>query len=721
MSRKRIQRSPSLKAFAWPASAAAALALASQAALATTVIGDLNNFDTLNDTGQTCYGFEIEIDDVRATDITYTFDWNHYGAPKIREDLSDLAHPKVFVRYESTWDPVGQTWGAPNGVTNTPSFTNTASPTTTPPAGHTCTDTSVNEGCEHFGVGYYGVPSRIVYNWLVDGGAGTLVYFGSPVSIATPNWTYTPPAAGVPAQVVAAIPAPVVPIPAQQKFGEPTWVKVVKTTSHNAQPIALAQLISDDADGDQLADWTNGEPDEVETEWKLLQTNNDGNAAKAELEGAPDDMGAEGNETVTRRYEFYAYAAAADTLDGETGEAMCSEVDPAVDPSDPAYLHGLGDQVAVTDANGDTYYVDCSAQVVVGNYIGAQMAGFDAAAALGLVDHLQDGDTTQAYTPRTVVVGGNSPYSITLTPADGLPPGMTLGDYTDPDSGEAHPGVLYGWPTQPGSYVFTVDATDADGSVASRNYTLLVGGPAPQQWTLNVSTTGNGTVTGSGGIDCGSTCSATFDDGSQATLSATPGTDSLFAGWSGACTGTAACEIAMSADTSVSARFDKKQFTLSVGKTGSGSGTVAGNGIDCGTTCSTTLEIGTAVALSATASPGSVFTGWSGACSGTGSCSFTLDADSTVTADFAPAPPPPATYTLSVGVSGQGSVSSKPKGINCGKQCTASFASGSSVTLTAKAKGKNHPFTGWSGACAGNASSCTVPMTENRSVTATFR
>ena len=75
------------------------LAFACTGAGATTVIGDLNNFDTLNDTGQVCYGFEIEIDDVVSTDITYTYDWNHYGAPRIRQDNTDPLHPKVFVRY----------------------------------------------------------------------------------------------------------------------------------------------------------------------------------------------------------------------------------------------------------------------------------------------------------------------------------------------------------------------------------------------------------------------------------------------------------------------------------------------------------------------------------------------------------------------------------------------------------------------------------------------
>src|SRR6185369_11269356 len=102
---------------------------------------------------------------------------------------------------------VGGAFGA-NG-----SFTNVAIPTITPPAGHSCTDPSVNEGCEHFGVGYYGVNPVIKYSWLVDDGAGGLVTFGSPVGVAAPKWQYTPPAPAQPAQVVAAIPAPALPVP----------------------------------------------------------------------------------------------------------------------------------------------------------------------------------------------------------------------------------------------------------------------------------------------------------------------------------------------------------------------------------------------------------------------------------------------------------------------------------------------------------------------------
>jgi len=449
--------------------AIAVLALAARPAGATTVIGDLNNFDTLNDTGQPCYGFEIEIDDVHSTDITYTYDWNHYGVPKIREDNTDPLHPKVFVRYESTRNPDG-TWGANN------SFTNPAIPTITPPAGHSCTDPSVNEGCEHFGVGYYGATTAIKYNWLVDGGAGNLVASGSPVGVAAPTWVYTPPAPAQPAQVVAAIPAPVVPIPAGKQYGEPTWVKVIKTTTHNANEVALGDLISDDTDGDGLADWQNQEPDEVETEFKLLQVNNAGDANKDELQGGADDVG-DGSENVTRRYEFYRYAAAPDTFDGENGEAMCSEVNPTTDSSAPDYLHGLGDHVAVTDVNGDTYYVDCTAQVVVGNYIGAQMAGFDAAAPLGLIDNLQDAEKDQSYTARTVVVGGNSPYTISITQGS-LPAGLVLGDYMDPNSGNTSLGVLSGMPTAGGDFTFTVQATDASNVSVNKEYTLHVAGAA---------------------------------------------------------------------------------------------------------------------------------------------------------------------------------------------------------------------------------------------------
>ncbi|MEU1203300.1 hypothetical protein ABZ446_44880 [Streptomyces sp. NPDC005813] len=82
--------------------------------------------------------------------------------------------------------------------------------------------------------------------------------------------------------------------------------------------------------------------------------------------------------------------------------------------------------------------------------------------------------------------------------------------------------------------------------------------------------------------------------------------------------------------------------TLTVTKTGSGTGTVTSTppGISCGATCSHAFTDRTAVTLAATPDSGSNFAGWSGACSGTGTCTVTMDADQTVTAAFTAGPPP---------------------------------------------------------------------------------
>jgi YVTN family beta-propeller protein len=76
--------------------------------------------------------------------------------------------------------------------------------------------------------------------------------------------------------------------------------------------------------------------------------------------------------------------------------------------------------------------------------------------------------------------------------------------------------------------------------------------------------------------------------------------------------------------------------TLAVLLAGDGSGTVTSSpaGIDCGTSCAGTFAAGTAVSLSAIASSGSVFSGWSGPCTGTASCEVSATTDEFVTATF---------------------------------------------------------------------------------------
>ncbi len=79
------------------------------------------------------------------------------------------------------------------------------------------------------------------------------------------------------------------------------------------------------------------------------------------------------------------------------------------------------------------------------------------------------------------------------------------------------------------------------------------------------------------------------------------------------------------------------QSTLTVTDSGTGSGMVTSSpsGISCGATCSGMYNSGTVVTLAATAAANSAFAGWSGGgCAGTGLCSFSLNADTTVTAVF---------------------------------------------------------------------------------------
>ena len=78
------------------------------------------------------------------------------------------------------------------------------------------------------------------------------------------------------------------------------------------------------------------------------------------------------------------------------------------------------------------------------------------------------------------------------------------------------------------------------------------------------------------------------------------------------------------------------------------------------------------------------------------------------------------TYVLTVARAGTGSgtVTSSTGGINCGAACSASYASGTTVTLTATAAAGS-TFAGWSGACVGTGT-CVVTTTANLAATATF-
>jgi hypothetical protein len=160
----------------------------------------------------------------------------------------------------------------------------------------------------------------------------------------------------------------------------------------------------------------------------------------------------------------------------------------------------------------------------------------------------------------------------------------------------------------------------------------------PDTLTVSESGNGSGTVTSSpSGIDCGSTCSASFATGTQVTLTAAAASGSSFTGWSGGgCSGTGSCVVTMNSAQSVSAAFSSG-YALSVSVVGSPGGKVTSSpaGIDCGSTCSANFSTGTQVTLNAGAAPAWGFFGWGGACSGIANgCTVTINANTSASATF---------------------------------------------------------------------------------------
>ncbi len=141
--------------------------------------------------------------------------------------------------------------------------------------------------------------------------------------------------------------------------------------------------------------------------------------------------------------------------------------------------------------------------------------------------------------------------------------------------------------------------------------------PIPQQ-TLTVATEGEGNVTGSAPseftpIECGSTCSAEYNEGAEITLTANPAVDNQLKEWEGACSGTEpTCQVTISAAKSVKAIFTPALHTLTVTPTGSGEVTSSPAGIACGTTCEAKYQEGSAVTLKAHPAPHSQFHAWGG-------------------------------------------------------------------------------------------------------------
>jgi Divergent InlB B-repeat domain len=267
---------------------------------------------------------------------------------------------------------------------------------------------------------------------------------------------------------------------------------------------------------------------------------------------------------------------------------------------------------------------------------------------------------------------------------------------------------------------------------------------------------GNGSVSSKPkGIKCGATCDeavAAMYKETPVELTAKPSTGSTFVKWEnekegGACDGStnAVCTVPMAEDESLQAVFGgtSKAFspaealTVSKGES-SGKGTVKGPGLGCEADCSSTVVLyqgpitepkpkaGKTVVLKQAPAFGSVFSGWTGCDSVTeaGECVVEMDEAHAVSAEYTALPNKALTINKAY-AKGNGSVSSKPKGIKCGTTCTQAVAQmpeGASVELTAKPS--TGTFVKWSnpgGDCNESTSTtCVVGMDKDETIEAVF-
>jgi len=334
--------------------AAAVLACCLPAAAGAATFGSLANFDVVNDTGKTAYGFEIEIEDAlfdHAGTISDVF-----GYDRVFSFISP--DPGAVVRYgKPTIDYITGfgariTYGGTIGANFTPSAPYvTAGESCWPGANLNWRSTS----CDHFGVSTYGSPAKTTYSWLLDNN-GSLVK--QVVGVPAVNIAYVPP----PAPNLPPVVAPVIQLQAQdlglgQNVVERNqknafWVKIIKTTLD--ENVDLNDLLGGNHPGarPEIA----GLDVETEIEWQPLQIGMVDEVSKSLDAPKP---------AVVYKFQFFNYAGRYDD-DGH------------VDPQ--SGQNGLENQMPFIDDQGIAF-VTINGERRDLSFVGQQIAGFNAVQA----------------------------------------------------------------------------------------------------------------------------------------------------------------------------------------------------------------------------------------------------------------------------------------------------------------------------------------------------
>lgn len=464
------------------------------------IYGSISNFDISNDTGRVCHGFEIELDGLDPSDVPYTFTAVRYGTPVVRTTPTGVA-----VRWESPFDA------------STGTFAERTLQHTVPWFPGQCYQwnpgTYEASGCEHFGVGVTGNPTRSSARWLCEDSVHphSLVAVDPPTAVPMPTYyVAAPAAANNPPELVVEVEAPE-PAEAPELYGNAQWIIVYEREL--TRSLTLDELLADNPAVVPM------DPTQLEADYQIIQDepasgNTDGRHRRRHQSGiAPT------TRAIVRRIETYAYTGIYDPV---THEALCAD--------------GLCN-VAAADEIGELLSVQMTAANVQPDAVIVSVSG--------------SGDVDS--TDRLISCGSKCAQNyragtqVTLTYK--ARSGFTFTGWSGACNG-----------TQATCTVLANGAVNVGATFVA---TPSGGGGGGSRYTLTVNRSNAGTVVGTPAgkdraINCGSACTAKFNAGTSVLLTATAPAGKQFLGWGGACAGTqATCTVTMGADRTVQANFSR--------------------------------------------------------------------------------------------------------------------------------------------------------------------